>query len=141
MPQIAALFGIAVDPKARPPRPLQVPRGDKGPHKRAGELNKSADGKPGADKPRRGPKPQGSDSQKSTPATPEVATESASPATSPAAAQEPVVAEVAEVAVAAFERMVAPTNYKRPTSLVTKEMVDKAKKTIEEDLESFIDKQ
>jgi hypothetical protein len=43
---------------------LQVPRGDKGPHKRAGELNKSADGKPGADKPRRGPKPQGADSQK-----------------------------------------------------------------------------
>jgi hypothetical protein len=64
MPQIAALFGIAVDPKARPPRPLQVPRGDKGPHKRAGELNTSADGKPGADKPRRGPKPQGADTQK-----------------------------------------------------------------------------
>jgi hypothetical protein len=43
---------------------LQVPRGDKAPHKRAGELNKSADGKPGADKPRRGPKPQAADSQK-----------------------------------------------------------------------------
>jgi hypothetical protein len=88
MPQIAALFGIAVDPKARPPRPLQVPRGDKGPHKRAGELNKSADGKPGADKPRRGPKPQSAGSQK-----PEATT--VAPSAEPAA--EPVVAEIVDV--------------------------------------------
>ena len=55
MPQIAALFGIAVDPKARAPRPLQQPRGgDKGPRKRAGDLNKAADAKPGA----RAPKPE-----------------------------------------------------------------------------------
>jgi hypothetical protein len=49
----------------------------------------SADGKPGADKPRRGPKPQGSDSQKSTPA--------AVTATPDEPAAEPVVAEVSEV--------------------------------------------
>jgi hypothetical protein len=49
MPQIATLFGIAVDPKARPPRPLQQPRtADKGPRKRAGDINKAADAKPSA---------------------------------------------------------------------------------------------
>jgi len=37
-----------------------------------------------------------------------------------------------EQSVNAFERMVAPTNYKRPTAVVTKTMVDKAKKKIEE---------
>ncbi len=37
-----------------------------------------------------------------------------------------------EYAVKAFETIVAPTNYKRPTALVTKAMVEKAKKTIEE---------
>ena len=96
MPQIAALFGIAVDPKARPPRPLQVPRGDKGPHKRAGELNKSADGKPGADKPRRGPKPQGADSQKPVEDAVAKAPESTEPA---ASAPEPVVEPVVEAPV------------------------------------------
>ena len=98
MPQIAALFGIAVDPKARPPRPLQVPRGDKGPHKRAGDLNKSADGKPGADKPRRGPKPQSTDSQK--PAATTFAATPDAPA-SEAPTPEPVVAEVVETPVVA----------------------------------------
>lgn len=34
--------------------------------------------------------------------------------------------------VSAFERMVAPTNYKRPTALVTKGMIDEAEKAIEE---------
>ena len=37
-----------------------------------------------------------------------------------------------EVAVSAFERMVAPANYKRPTALVTPAMVNKAKATIAE---------
>jgi hypothetical protein len=37
-----------------------------------------------------------------------------------------------EQAVAAFEAMVAPANYKRPTALVTKAQVEKAKRTIEE---------
>lgn len=37
-----------------------------------------------------------------------------------------------EVAVAAFEAMVAPTNYRRPTALVTKTMIENAKTTIEE---------
>ena len=44
MPQLAALFGIMVDPKARPPRPLQQPRGDKAAaRKPARAINKSAD--------------------------------------------------------------------------------------------------
>ena len=104
MPQIAALFGIAVDPKARPPRPLQVPRGDKGPHKRAGDLNKSADGKPGADKPRRGPKPQSTESQKPEHAATDVASTPEDSAPTP----EPVVAEVVETpAVEAAEVAVA----------------------------------
>ena len=37
-----------------------------------------------------------------------------------------------ETAIAAFERMVAPANYKRPTALVTPTMVNKAKATIAE---------
>lgn len=37
-----------------------------------------------------------------------------------------------EDAVRAFERMVAPTNYKRPTALVTKAMIQKAQETIQE---------
>lgn len=37
-----------------------------------------------------------------------------------------------DVAVAAFERMVAPMNYKRPTAVVTKRMVEEAEKTINE---------
>lgn len=36
-----------------------------------------------------------------------------------------------EGAVKSFEAMVAPTNYKRPTALVTKAMIEKAKQTIE----------
>jgi hypothetical protein len=37
-----------------------------------------------------------------------------------------------EVAVKSFEQMVAPTNYRRPTALVTKQMIENAKKTIVE---------
>lgn len=37
-----------------------------------------------------------------------------------------------DVAVASFEAKVAPTNYKRPTALVTKAMIEQAKKKIEE---------
>lgn len=37
-----------------------------------------------------------------------------------------------DAAVRRFEAMVAPANYKRPTALVTKAMIDKAKKTVEE---------
>jgi len=40
--------------------------------------------------------------------------------------------EELDSAVKAFETMVAPANYKRPTALVTKEMVNRAKKQIEE---------
>jgi hypothetical protein len=71
---------------------LQVPRGDKGPHKRAGELNKSADGKPGADKPRRGPKPQDANAPKPVSAAP------ASVDSEPKAVEaEPVAIEVVDV--------------------------------------------
>lgn len=37
-----------------------------------------------------------------------------------------------EAAVSSFETKVAPTNYKRPTALVTQGMIDKAKATVEE---------
>ena len=37
-----------------------------------------------------------------------------------------------ESAVKSFESKVAPTNYKRPTALITKSMIENAKKTIEE---------
>ncbi len=37
-----------------------------------------------------------------------------------------------DVAVRSFEAMVAPMNYKRPTALITKAMIEKARKTIEE---------
>lgn len=37
-----------------------------------------------------------------------------------------------EQAVTSFEAKVAPTNYKRPTALITKGMIEKAQKTIEE---------
>lgn len=37
-----------------------------------------------------------------------------------------------DAAVSAFERVVAPSNYKRPTALVTPRMVDNAKKRLEE---------
>lgn len=47
MPQLAALFGVAVDPKARAPRPLPAPRPDRNANKkRASELNKSSNAKP-----------------------------------------------------------------------------------------------
>lgn len=48
MPQVAALFGIEVDPKARAPRPLQIARPEKGTRKKAGDINKDAAGKPRA---------------------------------------------------------------------------------------------
>ena len=37
-----------------------------------------------------------------------------------------------DAAVRKFEAMVAPTNYKRPTALITKSMIDKAQKKVEE---------
>ena len=101
MPQIAALFGIAVDPKARAPRPLQQQRGpEKGPRKRAGDLNKAADAKPQG----RGPKPEAA--QK--PSEPSVVAEPVQvPAAPHVAASEPVVevpvVEVAVVEVAVVE--------------------------------------
>lgn len=90
MPQLALLFGVAVDPKARPPRPLQQPRGDKGPHKRAGDINKSADAKPSAGKPgARGPKRDGAPGAKP-------AKSDSAPASSPAEVTAVVEASVAE---------------------------------------------
>jgi len=37
-----------------------------------------------------------------------------------------------EIAVKAFERIMAPTNYKRPKAIITKKMIDEAQKKIEE---------
>lgn len=37
-----------------------------------------------------------------------------------------------DIAVSAFERMVAPTNYKRPTALITSQMIQSAEKLIKE---------
>lgn len=87
MPQLAALFGVMVDPKARPPRPLQQPRGDKNPKKRAADVNKSADAKAP-----RGPKPA---------ATPKADAPAAPAAAEAPAIESPVVeAPVAEAPVA-----------------------------------------
>jgi hypothetical protein len=93
MPQLALLFGVAVDPKARPPRPLQVQRGDKAPHKRAGDINKTSDAKPTDGKPGgRGPKPgpKGEPKPKADSVkTPEVASDA--PAVEVPVAEAPVV--------------------------------------------------
>ena len=49
--------------------------------------------------------------------------------------------EELETSVGKFEAMVAPQNYKRPTALVTKKMIDDAKKTISElGLESSLER-
>ena len=58
VPQLALLFGVQADPKARPPRPLQQPRGDKNPRKRAGDLNKAADAKPSGKAPKKSEAPK-----------------------------------------------------------------------------------
>jgi hypothetical protein len=91
MPQLAALFGVMVDPKARPPRPLQQPRGDKNPKKRAADVNKTADAKPS-----RGPK-----------ATPAPKTDAAAPATVPV--EDNVVVETPAVETPVVEAIVADT--------------------------------
>lgn len=43
MPQIAALFGVVVDPKAKAPRPLQIARPTNAKKKSASQVNKSAE--------------------------------------------------------------------------------------------------
>ena len=88
MPQLAALFGVMVDPKARAPRPLQQPRGDKNPKKRAADVNKSADAKaPRGPKPTAAPKPDSSSQADVAPTS--VATES--PVADAPVAEVPVV--------------------------------------------------
>jgi hypothetical protein len=88
MPQLAALFGVMVDPKARAPRPLQQPRGDKNPKKRAADVNKSADAKaPRGPKPTAAPKPDSSSQADAAPTS--VATES--PVADAPVAEVPVV--------------------------------------------------
>ena len=95
MPQLAALFGVMVDPKARAPRPLQQPRGDKNPKKRAADVNKSADAKaPRGPKPPAAPKPEAAPQQETAPA--------------PAAVESPV-AESPVVETPAVEAPVAET--------------------------------
>ena len=95
MPQLAALFGVMVDPKARPPRPLQQPRGDKNPKKRASDVNKSADAKPS-----RGPKPE-------TASKASVA--DAAPVTEPAPVVETPVVETPVVETAVVETLIVET--------------------------------
>jgi hypothetical protein len=99
MPQLAALFGVMVDPKARPPRPLQQPRGDKNPKKRATDVNKTADAKPP-----RGPKPASAPKAAAeAPSTPPVEEKVAveTPAVETPAIETPVVdSAVVETAVA-----------------------------------------
>ena len=89
MPQLAALFGVMVDPKARAPRPLQQPRGDKNPKKRAADVNKSADAKaPRGPKPTAAPKPDSSSQADAAPTSvatePPVAAETSVSETAPA---------------------------------------------------------
>lgn len=75
MPQLAALFGVAVDPKARAPRPLQQPRPDKNGKKRAADVNKAAESKPA-----RAPKPAPVAAEKPSEAPVEAAVASEAPA-------------------------------------------------------------
>ena len=75
MPQLAALFGVAVDPKARAPRPLQQPRPDKNGKKRAADVNKAAESKPA-----RAPKPAPVASETPSEAPVEAAVASEAPA-------------------------------------------------------------
>lgn len=85
MPQLAALFGVIADPKARAPRPLQQPRPDRNGKKRAADINKSGEQKPGRPAPAAGPKadskpaaeapsaPAGTTATEPAPVSPEVA--------------------------------------------------------------------
>lgn len=95
MPQLAALFGVMVDPKARPPRPLQQPRGDKNPKKRAADVNKSAEAKGP-----RGPKPG---------AAPKAPAAETAPATDSAPVVEAPVAEAPVVEAPVVETPVVET--------------------------------
>ncbi|MEY3656430.1 MAG: hypothetical protein RL114_788 [Actinomycetota bacterium] len=95
MPQLAALFGVMVDPKARPPRPLQQPRGDKNPKKRAADVNKSAEAKDP-----RGPKPG---------AAPKAPAAETAPATDSAPVVEAPVAEAPVVEAPVVETPVVET--------------------------------
>jgi hypothetical protein len=104
MPQLALLFGVVADPKARPPRPLQQPRGDKGPHKRAGDINKSADAKPTDGKPGgRGPKRDAPGAKPAKTKAPVADAPAADVAVVDAAPAETPVVEVAVVEVAVVE--------------------------------------
>jgi hypothetical protein len=104
MPQLALLFGVVADPKARPPRPLQQPRGDKGPHKRAGDINKSADAKPTDGKPGgRGPKRDAPGAKPAKAKAPVADTPAADAAGVDAAPAENPVVEAAVVEVVVVE--------------------------------------
>jgi len=85
MPQLAALFGVAVDPKARAPRPLQQPRPDKNGKKRATDVNKASESKPP-----RAPKaaPAAAQTPAEAPAEAAVAPEASSQETAEATASE-----------------------------------------------------
>jgi hypothetical protein len=67
-------------------------------------LNKSADAKPGADKPRRGPKPQNADSQKPVADVVASTPESSEPA---ASSPEPVADQAVEAPVVSASEVTA----------------------------------
>ena len=85
VPQIAALFGVTVDPKTPSPRPLRPQRNDKPVRKKAAQVNSDSRGK---EKP--AGKPQG---QSVKPAAPKAApvTEESAPAVEAAVAEVPAV--------------------------------------------------
>jgi hypothetical protein len=73
MPQIAALYGVTVDPKAPAPRPLRQPRTEKPVRKKASQVNAAAAGKKQA-KPETKPAPVPAAAVESAPAEPAEAT-------------------------------------------------------------------
>ncbi|MEY4391466.1 MAG: hypothetical protein RLZZ544_175 [Actinomycetota bacterium] len=73
MPQIAALYGVTVDPKAPAPRPLRQPRTEKPVRKKASQVNAAAAGKKQA-KPESKPAPVPAAAVESAPAEPAEAT-------------------------------------------------------------------
>jgi hypothetical protein len=73
MPQIAALYGVTVDPNAPAPRPLRQPRTEKPVRKKASQVNAAAAGKKQA-KPESKPAPVPAAAVESAPAEPAEAT-------------------------------------------------------------------
>ena len=108
MPQLAVLFGVTVDPKARAPRPLPAPRPDRANNKkRASDVNKAADAKPARGK---GPQKPKSDAVSDAPAPAQAVPNDTAVSDEPAPVEqaEPTVVDApAEPTVAASNEAVA----------------------------------